>query len=190
MINLLPDERKHDIQAARMNVVLLRYNLLVIVAIVFLAITCAFFYLVLQNAQTQAASTSTVNATKAQSYAKIRAEADTYRNNLGVAKIILNNSVNYSSFLFSLTKLLPSGVILDGVTLSASSFDQQTSFVARATSFQKATELKERFQNSKLFTNVYFQSLTDNAMTDANGVPEEYPIVVTISAKFNKVAQP
>ena len=186
MINLLPTDKKRDIRAARTNVVLLRYNFFIVVGILFLAATCALFYFVLNNARATAVSTSTDNTVRAQSFAKIRADASEYQRNLSIANKILGNSVNYSAFLFSLTKLLPDGVILEGITLNASSFSQQTTFIARATTFEKATELKESFQKSDLLTNVFFQSLSDNSSTDA-ATNDPHPISVTISAKVNKV---
>lgn len=188
MINLLPDERKHELRAARMNVLLLRYNVLVLITLGFLVATCAVFFFILQNAQANATSTSSVNTATAASYAEVRADAADYKNNLTIASQILNNSVNYSSFIFSVAQVLPSGAVIDNITLSSSSFTQQTTFIVRVTSFEKATELKERFQNSDLFTNVYFQSLVDNN-AGSEGASSQYPILVTISAKINKVIQ-
>jgi len=187
MINLLPDTTKQEIRAARMNVILLRYIMLVLAALAFLALTCAIFYFVMRNAQADAVAANSDNQTKAQSFAQVRSSAEEYKNNLTIAGQILNNSVNYSSVVFSLTKLLPQGVILDGITLNASSFGQQTTLTARAVSYEKATELKDKFQKSTLLTNVYFENLVDNDVSSET--PSEYPIAVTISAKINKAVQ-
>ena len=187
MINLLPDETKREIKAARTNVILLRYNFFTLAALGLLGLFCAAFYLVLGNAQSSAASVTAKNQAKAQSYAKVRIAADEYRTNLTIANQILNNSINYSSFVFKLSQLLPKGVVLDNLSLSPSIVTTQTSFTARTTSYDKATELKETFQKSPLFTNVYFQTLTDNGAS-GNGQSTKYPITVTISVKINKVA--
>lgn len=185
MINLLPDERKRDIQAARMNVVLLRYNLLFLSALGFLIIVCLLFYVILQSSQSNAVNTSNDNSSKAASYAEVRTSADEYRNNLSIASKILDSSVNYTAVVFAITELLPDGVVLDNVNIDASHFGKQTTFSAHAKTYAKATELKERFQKAEsLFSNVYFENLTDNGVASGSQTPPGYPIAVTISAKL------
>lgn len=187
MINLLPEETKKEIRAARTNVILLRYNILALSLICLIAVTCAGFYFMLSTAQASAVSEKNNNANKAQNYATVRTNVDQYKANLSIANQILNTSINYSSFLFKLTELLPTGAIIEDIKLDANSFNQQTTFTARTTSFAKATELKERFQKSSLFSNVYFQTLVDDSSTTS--APKKHPIMVTISAKINKDIQ-
>lgn len=183
MINLLPDEVKTDMSAARMNVVLLRYNIVVLASIAVLALFCLTFFLILKNSQTVAVSTKNDNSGKAASYANVRKEAEEYRNNLTVAKSIFASAITYTEILNSITKLIPSGVVLDSLNISDSTFGQQNSFSAHAKSYVAATKLKENFQSSKLFSNVYFQSLTaSNSPSDSS-----YPVSVVISAKLNRI---
>lgn len=185
MINLLPDDQKRDIQAARMNVVLLRYNILAAVAIGLLTAAFFLFIFILHNTQANAVSANDDNSKKAASFASVRHDADEYRNNLSIANAILNKSVNYTSVIFAITKLVPNGVVLDAINLGASDFGQQTSFSAHAKSYAQATQLKENFQSAKVFSNVYFQSLTDNSAS-GDELSKSYPIAVTISAKLSK----
>ncbi len=188
MINLLPDERKRDITAGRTNVILLRYNLLALVSFVGLAGICAMFAMMLQQNYDSAVRASVENSTKVTRYEDIRIQAEDYRKNLTLAGSILNNSFNYTPVIFSIAKLLPNGVILDGITLNTSNFGQQTTFTAHAKTIALATSLKENFQKSTMFTNVYFQSVTDNSANvgDDDTANAAYPIAITISAKINK----
>lgn len=158
MINLLPDEVKRDMNAARMNVVLLRYNIMVLIAVIILGLFCLAFYFILHTSQTVAVSTSNSNNSKAASYADVRKEAENYKSNLAVAKSIFSNVISYTDILNAITKLVPDGVVLDSLNLSDSTFGQQSSFAAHAQSYAAATKLKENFQSSKLFSNVYFQT--------------------------------
>lgn len=183
MINLLPDDTKRDIKAARMNVTLLRYNFFTALAVAGLALACLAFYAMLGASQSLAISKSNDNSIKAESFNDIRKQADEYRANLAIANKVLGNSVNYTSVIFTITKLLPSGVVLDSLNLNAADFGQQTTFSARAKSYADATRLKESFQNSKVFTNVYLQSLTDSSSEQGAAA---YPVTVVISAKLNK----
>lgn len=187
MINLLPDDRKHEIEAARTNVVLLRYNFLMIGTLGVLVAICTLFYFILSNTQSNAATVSSENAKKVAGYATVKRNADEYRNNLTLANTILDRSVNYTSVIVAITQLLPKGVVLDGINLNATDFGQQTAFSAHAKNFAQATELKVNFQKSKIFSNVFFQSITD---TDSSGEDSTntYPLAITISAKLNKVS--
>lgn len=167
-----------------MNVALLRYNIITIVAAAILICFCLVFYVLLSTAQASSESKSSDNTSKAKSFDTVKAQADDYRNNLTVAKQILDKSVNYTSIIFAITKLLPSGVVLDNLTLNAADFGKQTTFSVRAKSYSDATKLKESFEKSELFTNVHLQNLSDTS--DDKSTTTNYPVLVTISAIFNK----
>lgn len=188
MINLLPDERKRSITAARTNVILLRYNILTLVFILLLAGICAAYYMMLQMNYDKALAESQANMSKVDSYSNVRKQADEYRNNLTLASTILSNSVNYTPVIFNIAKLLPDGVIMDSISLSSADFNKQTSFTAHARTIAQATKLKENFQKSPMFSNVYFQSLSDQSIpTDGNTIKStDYPIAITISVMINK----
>ena len=184
MINLLPDEVKRDIKAARMNVILVQYNILMLSAVVAVLGLCLAFYIFLNAANLSAESTSNDNNAKAAAFNDVRAAADDYRNNLSIASKILDNSVSYTSVIFALTELLPEGVYLDSINLTANSFGQQTSFSAHARTYDLATKLKENFENSELFSNVYLQNVSQPSDGSSSG---DFPVAIAISAKLSKV---
>lgn len=185
MINLLPDDTKRDIEAARTNVLLFRYNLLIITGLAGLALICGAFYVVLSMNESSSVTKSNDNSSRAAAYSDVQKAANEYKQNLTVASQILNNSVNYTSVVFAITKLLPQGVVLDSINLKAADFGQQTTFSAHAKSYAQATQLKENFQKSDIFTNVYFQNITEAADAQTGGA---YPFAVELSAKLNKTA--
>lgn len=187
MINLLPDETKKDIRAARSNVILLRYNLLTVVAAGCLLLVCAFFFFVLSANKSNAVSRNSDNEAKAAAYEPTRAAAAEYKANLSTAKEVLDKSVNYTSTIFEIVKLLPTGVLLDGLALNADDFGKQMTFTANAKSYTEAAQLKQNFQNSKLFSNVYFQSINNQQQSNSQGADSAYPVQVTLSAQLNKV---
>mgnify|MGYP003606722857 CR=1 FL=1 len=186
MINLLPDDTKRDIKAARMNVTLLRYNFFTLFAIIILAAFCFMFYILLRATQSNAETTSNDNNIKAAAYSDVRKEAEDYRNNLAIASKVIDKGADYTSTIFAITELLPEGVILDGINLNATDFGQQTAFSAHAKNYTQASKLKENFQSSKLFSNVYFQNLSEGSASGSTA-GSNYPITITISAKLNKV---
>lgn len=180
MINLLPEDSKKEIQAARVNVILLRYNLLMLSAFAALAATCLLFYVILFSAQSTAVSTNSTNTQEAQKYDDVQKKAEQYKQDLATAKAILDRGVNYTSFIIDLTKLLPSGVILGGINLSAGDIGKQVSFTSQAENYDKAIELKKRFEDSYYYTNIFFQNIA-NAGASEDPATKAYPITVTMS---------
>lgn len=182
MINLLPEDRKQEIRAARTNVILLRYNIATLGALAMLAIISGLFFLVLAENKRTAENANTENTAKTTQYAAIRAQADEYRKNLVTAKQILDKEVVYTDTIFEMANSLPKGAVVDSITLTPDSFGKPTVFTVKVKDYATATELKKRFQNSKVFSNAFYQSITGEA-----GGSDGYPITVTINATLNKV---
>ena len=189
MINLLPDDAKRDIRAARTNVMLLRYNVVTLVSVGGLLLICLVFYVVLSANQQNADSLNSDSQSKAATYERTRKEAEEYKDNLKTAKTILDNNVNYSSTVFAIAELLPAGTKLDSITLSKADFGKQISFSAHAKSYDQAMKLKQNFQESKLFTNVFFQNVSDTRVETTEGAGA-YPVSILLSAQLKKVTTP
>lgn len=188
MINLLPDDRKREVRAARANVLLLRYNFLTLGVVIALAILCVGSLFILQNNKQNALATIAENEGKTSTLADVRKAADEYRQNLVLAGKIIDNGVSYTDIVIGITKLMPDGTVLDGLSLGAaasagiaapSAATQQIVFQAQSKDFATAEKLKTSFQSSPMFSNVYFQGLS----ADPNG--GRYPVKVTMSAKLN-----
>ncbi len=184
MINLLPEEEKRDIRAARTNVILLRYNFIMIIAIAIIAVACLLFYLILFNSQQRAQATTNDNIQKSASLNSVRTAATSYRTDLTLAKAILNNGVSYTNVMISITKLLPKGTVLDNLSLSSSNFGAQTKFQANAVSYAAAQQLKKNFQTSTLFSNVYFETLSIS--DSSTGIYAKYPVTISMDTTMAK----
>jgi len=186
MINLLPEERKREIRAARVNVLLLRYNFLTIGVVAILALLCAGTFVILQNNKQSALASVSESEAKTSSLSKVKEAADTYRQNLTLAGKIIDNGVSYTDIIIGITELMPKGTILDGLMLSglstgSTSANQQITFQAQAKNYAAAEALKCQFEQSTFFTNVYFQGLSE----DANSNKGPYPVKVSMNAKLN-----
>jgi Tfp pilus assembly protein PilN len=179
MINLLPPATKKQLYAARSNTLLIRYNILLLVAILFLAIAIGLTYLYLSSVR--AANENTVKANSAQeaTYASVKTKAKSFRDNLSADKLVLNQSFNYANLVQEITKLLPSGVVLNNLTLDTKSFGTETTFAFRTKSFAAALELKDAFQKSSLFSNAHFASI-------AGSEDRTYPLTVNLSVTIKK----
>lgn len=183
MINLLPDEYKKEIRAARANVVLLRYNFLLLGVGGFLLMSCLVVYAVLGTAKASAEAANSTYNSRAQEFAATKLKADEYRNNLVTAEKILNNEIVYTDLVFAITNLLPQGIILDSLNLNSKDFGTQTLLNAHAKNYEAVTALKSAFERSSVFTNVHFQSIS---ATEGSTNPA-YPIGIAINVTMNKV---
>jgi len=187
MINLLPPDTKKQLRAARSNTLLLRYNLLLLATVIFLIACCVFVYIFLISSKANAEATVKENDAKVVSFAKVEKNAAEYRSNLATAKQILDKEVDYTDSILAIANTIPSGVVLDSITLDSKSFGTPSTFTARAKSYDAALNLKDSFQRSSIFSNVYFSSIAkESSGSDENSSANEYPFTVTINATIAK----
>lgn len=189
MINLVSPEQKRTIRAARINVMLVHYA----VALTSLGLLIALiyglgFWIVGQEKQ---AITERLESQSEQSkaYTKVEKEADTFRNNLKIAKAILGKEISYSDFLITLADDLPNGAIVSNLSLggTAAAAKGGMTLDARTSSYAKALELKTKLEESVLFENVSITSATrpDN-ISGLTGLEARYPYEVSYNVKLSK----
>jgi Tfp pilus assembly protein PilN len=182
MINLLPHEEMRQLRAARTNILLLRYNLLLVGAAAFLIVAVGITYIQLTNIKDSAERNISLNNEKSSDFAPISTQAEAFRTNLGTAKQILNREVTYTNVVLAIAKVLPSGVVLEDLSLDAQTFGTPTKLIAHAKTYEAALALKESFQSSKLFSDVHFDSIA----TEDNSAAPAYPITVTLNVTIIK----
>lgn len=184
MINLLPREEVRQLRAARTNVLLARYNILLLAAVAFLFGAIGITYLQLSNTETLAKESIGQNESRSSSFIPIADQAEQFRTNLGTAKQILDREVTYTKVVLAIAKVLPSGVVLDNLNLDAQTFGTPTTLVAHARDYPSALALKDSFQTSSLFSDVHFESIaTGEGTTDA-----AYPVTVNLNVTIKKDA--
>lgn len=183
MINLLPDQRKTEIKAARVNVLLVRYTSLLVLGLAFIFGVLYVSYLVLASTNQSALAIIESNDVKADVYKPTKDQVDALSASLTQTKVILDQEVLYSRVLVKLAQEMPAGTVLETLTLNESSFNGSP-LTARvfAKTTEQAVALQEKFRNSSLFSNVSFQSIEQN-----NGV-EGYPVSISISFTLNRMA--
>lgn len=122
MINLLPPDVKKQYRAARMNVIISRYNVMLLCATVFLALAIGVAQVYLKTASDAADQTIADNANKAQAYASTKLEADAFRSQLSDAKTTMDGQISYSKALLAIAAAMPSGASLKALQLNDKSF--------------------------------------------------------------------
>lgn len=183
MINLLPYDTKKQIKAARTNIVLLQYIVVLGIAILFAALAVAGSYLVLMIEQGTVDQALEQNSAKVVTPDSAQGQATIFRNELATSKSILDQQIIYSSVITSLGSLMPSGVILDSLSLNDSSFGATVELKARAKSEDLESKLKDNFSNSRIFSNYTLISKNND-----NGYVG-YPTSISFSVTLNKEVQ-
>lgn len=181
MINLLADDRKQQIAAARVNVLLLRYIGIVVLAIIFLMGILGISYVILQNTNANAEAIIESNDTKADVYSETKNKVDALETKLRESRVILDKEIRYSDVLLQLGQLMPEGAILNSLTLNEQSFKgTPTEIKVYAKTDSIALAVNKQLRSSPLFNQVTLKG------TESSGGITGYPIVVTLSVAFNR----
>jgi len=184
MINLLPDDYRKELRAARANLLLLRYMAVLALAGLFLAFTIYGSIFLLEQTRTSAKILISSNDTKADVYESTKNQIDSLSGSLGEAKGILDQETPYSNILINLAQLMPANTVIGKLTLDAKTI---TSSPVTITVYAKTTNdtvtLKDKFQSSPLFSNVNFETISDS-----NSGVSDYPVSATLTLTINKAA--
>src|SRR5689334_1332719 len=113
MINLMPDDTKKELRAARVNVLLIRYMGVIFLAFGFLVLILFGAYLLLDQTKLSAQRLIDANDTKAEVYSSTKTQIETLSNQLSEAKGILDQEVLYSNVLAHIGQQMVPGTIID-----------------------------------------------------------------------------
>lgn len=185
MINLLPEDSKKQIVAARANVFLLNYIIVLGIAIIFLVSITIGVYFVLMSTKARADTIIKENQSKTSSFNNVEQQAKTLQASLKTAKDILDKEVIYSKIVIGIANAMPEGVVIDTLSLNPSILGTPTTLQVFAKTNEAALELKRRFQRSPLFTDVSFSVITTNTSSAAG----DYPVNATLKLTIKKVNQ-
>lgn len=187
MINIISPEQKHEIRAARINVILIRYAIMLVsLAALIVLIYGLGFWLVGQ--EKRAVNDKLLSQTEqSRAYDTVEKEAEAFRKNLTIAKSILSKETIYSTFLTTLAKDMPSGTVIVNLSLGGTTTAQQgLNIDTRASSYAKVLELKGSLEQSTLLENVNIVSASrpDNIET-LTGLEAKYPYEASFNVKLS-----
>lgn len=178
MINLLPYDTKAQTRAARLNVILVRYVIILGISAGFLALACMVTYFFITDSllfvKPPAPSSSS---------SKIQSDAAAIQANLAKAKSILDQQVSYGKVISAITNALPSGTKLNSLSINDGSFGTTTNLQVLATTANHESALKTSFSSPPYFSNYKLVSTT--ASQDQSS---KYPFNISISVTINRVA--
>jgi len=178
MINLMPYDMKKQTIAARINVMLFKYVVILGFSAVFLVLACSVTYLFLISIKANAENQIKINTTSS----PIQKQANIFRTNLSVAQSILGQQVNYSDIVMEIGEIMPEGMVLDSLKLDDSTFGTNLVLKVLSTSADNETKLKHNIEGSTLFSNYKFQSTNSSTKDDAT----KYSFIIEVSVTVNR----
>lgn len=181
MINLLPPEDKRQIAAGRTNVLLLRYCTISLLLAIPLFAMVGVVYFMMSNARSAAETTISQSESRSAEYQQVQANAQAFNGNLSTAKTILDKEVRYAEIAVKIAQTLPPGIVLSSLSLDADSFGQPVTLTAMAHSYDDSIRLKNAFEQSPIFSDVYLQSVTQGGGESGGS----YPVTISINVVIN-----
>lgn len=186
MISLLPPIAKKELAAARTNVLLLRYLILVVGVIAFLCIEMVVVFVFLNQQKDTSLATVQENENKSRELAPVKAAATSFNNDLAIAENIMSKQVSYTAILREFANTMPSGVVISDLTIDPTTIGKPISMPLKAKSLQAVFDFKHLFNNSTYFEDVSIQTISDASQDGKNKDAGEYPVSATVNITFKQ----
>lgn len=187
MINLLSPHDKRELRAARRNIILRRYTILV--ALTLLAIGAIFSGgIYIATTQRMAAERELESdRSQASEYQETRETAERFEANLNIARRILADEITYSTLITDIAQALPDNAILTDLTLNPEVLGTSSTLSAMTVNYEAALNLQERLEESPLFSDVSLisVSLGDDSTNPEGPAASNFPVQVQLSATIN-----
>lgn len=183
MINLMPDESKKQLKAARLNVSILNYFLILLGAGVFLLFILYGSGLLLRQTEESAKQLILANDTKAEVFDATQAQITELSAQLSDARTVLDGQRSYSKILAAIGQGMTPGTVIDELSLTPAALNGEP-FVATifATSSTATVELQESLENSGTFSSVTISSITQSNAVEGYTVSASMTLTLTPGA--------
>jgi hypothetical protein len=184
MINLISNESKRELRAARSNIILRKYIITVLGLLVVVTASYAVGYLLLVTQESRYIASLTQYEPQRGQYVNTIKQANNYSKNLNIAKSILANELAFSSFTTMVAQTTPPDVVLTNLNIESKVIAKPLEFDFKAKSYDNALETKERFESSPYFKDSKIRSISKVA-GDTYGY--EFVLIVSFEKEpFNK----
>jgi Tfp pilus assembly protein PilN len=188
MINIISPDQKRLIRAARINVVLVRYAIMLISLALIIGMIYSVGFWLVHNEEAAIKEKLASQSQQSKAYDDVEKKAQDFRKNLSVAKSILSKETSYSTFLTTLASSLPDGTIIVNLSLGGATTQQGLNIDSRAASYAKILELKSSLEASELFENVSIVSASrPDDISTLDGLEKKYPYEASFNVKLSTV---
>lgn len=183
MINLLPEETKKQLKAARWNVILVRYIFVIVIAFGFITLVSYASSILLAQTRSSADSLIESTDTNAPEFAETQAQINELSTTLSGARTILDSRVSYAELLRTIGGQMPEGTVMRELEIPEAALNGQAVTVEiLAETTEAAATLRERFQSNPRFQSVNLESISET------GGETGYPVTATLSFTITRGA--
>ncbi len=181
MINLLSQQSRRELAAARRNIILRQYIFATLLLCIGVTGVFVVGYVLLYNQANAYRQDAARYAPMRESYGDVIKEASDYSKNLATAKAIFDNEFIFSDLLTTLAHTLPKNTILSGINIRTVELSKPIELTCNTKSYSDAEALKKAFQGSRFFKDTKLRSITK--------MPEgAYPYTVALITTLDKTA--
>ncbi len=183
MINLLPPTVKQGYRYARRNVMLRRWVVICLIALVGLGGLATYGLLTLQQSTTnvnhQIATSET--AFKQENFAGVQSQVEGISNSFKLVVKVLGQEILFSALIKQIAAAIPPNANLTGLNIEQT--DSAIDISAEANNYNTATQVQVNLADpaNKIFSKADIVSITCNS---ANATDPKYPCTVNIRALF------
>lgn len=165
MINLLPPDNKHELRAARINRLLLRYSIMSFIVMLFLVILTVGGHILLNEVEKSTLDMISVQESDLTSLSEQKEKVDKFKADLSTSKELLAEQSKYSIVLVRFGEVLPEGTYISTLSISDEFFDTPMTLNVTAKDTPTALKVKTALEESPYFTNVSFDSISEAPST-------------------------
>ena len=182
IVNLLPYKSKLQNNAAKANVILVKFTAILGLAAIFLAFASFATWMFLNNMEMDAIANTKTNTTSSKTYDSYKAQAQALVASINTGKNILDRQTSYSDIIMGLASYMPAGVVIESLSLDSTTFGTPMSLTLRAKSINNITRFKDAITNqgSVIFSGYTLQSST-TVQNDTSGYNTRASISLTIN---------
>ena len=181
MINLLPSDKKRDIIYARKNTLLLRWSLLLGMAIVIVIVLIGAGNLYIKSSQKSYDKqiADTTQTLESENLSQTQKQITDLSNNITLIQKVLENTILFSKLLKQAGAVMPPGTILSNLEISK--VEGGIDLTASAKDYKSATQIQVNLADpeNKVFEKVDILSINCNDASDTG-----YPCTVNLRALF------
>jgi Tfp pilus assembly protein PilN len=182
MINLLPHDYKLKLRYGRLNLRLARWLVvgLAMIAGLVLILGAGWLYMNKQISDLDSSIASTQQQLDSQHLEQVKKQADEISQNVKVINQVLHKEIRFSSLIDEIGKVMPSGTILNSLTLSdkvSGSVDLNVNAESSTAAAQMAINISD--PKNKLFAKA------DIINVNCTSQGKDYPCTVSLRALFD-----
>ncbi len=183
MINLLPDAKKAEIRAGRVNVTLVKFIIMTLSAAALCGILLSLAYFVLVQARDETARKAVDSTQKLANYSADKQAIQAFTSNIDGAKKIIDKQISYSRIFIAIGHALPRDAVVDTLNIAPENFSTGLTMQVHSRTKEAMVEVKNNMQkNPEVFKDVSFESV-DFESCKNNG---SYSCTATLHVIFNE----